>query len=54
MKRLIRKAILWLTLLAGWVAVCASPRWVMTDLAIAVGLVSLPLIPVVLGVRRNN
>lgn len=54
MKRLIRNAILWLTLLAGWIAVCSSPSWVMTDLAIVVGLASLPLIPVVCGVRRSN
>jgi hypothetical protein len=54
MKRLIRNTILWLTLLAGWVAVCASPCWVMNDLAIFVGLASLPLIPVVCGVWRRN
>lgn len=53
MKRLVRKAILWLTLLGAWVGLCAAPSWAMTAAAFLVALVSLPLAVLACGWRPS-
>jgi len=53
MKRLVRKAILWLTLLGAWAALCAAPSWAMTAFAVLAALVSLPLAALACGWRPS-
>ena len=54
MKRLARKAILWLTLLAGWAGLCAAPSWAMTAFAFVVGFASLLVLPYLFQSKRKT
>jgi hypothetical protein len=44
MKRLIRKAILWLTLLSAMYGFCIAPHWLHVATAFVLGLVSIPMV----------